>query len=217
MAELGKLFVINGALSSGKTSTAKALQNLMTEPSLLLGIDAYHLAIAPNKLDIEHPDPEYFHLETHIENDLQYTKIVHGPVLERVNRARHAANQAFLNQGLNIVADEVFWKLEHLKLYLTHYQKYQVYIFGLRVSEQAGLVREMGRGQSNQESGNFSEDSRPLGLNRESERIIHQWMDYDLEIDTSEIRPAAVAKQIYQALQGGLQPAAFSILTKKYA
>ena len=57
--------VLNGPCSSGKTSTAKALQERLDAlcPNALLGIDAFHLAISPSKLELGRPDPAYLHPE----------------------------------------------------------------------------------------------------------------------------------------------------------
>ena len=54
-----KLYVLNGATSTGKSSTAKELQNLLPDPNILLGIDHFHLAIPSLKLDLNNPDANY--------------------------------------------------------------------------------------------------------------------------------------------------------------
>ena len=56
------LIILNGPYSAGKTTISKVLQDLLpsTNPNVLLGIDAYHLAIPPSKLSLATADPNYF-------------------------------------------------------------------------------------------------------------------------------------------------------------
>src|SRR6266542_2662389 len=108
----GKLLLLNGGSSAGKTSLALALQDLLPEPYVLLGIDIFWMALPPRQLDLDAVDPEYYcwHLETH--EGKKHFVIEPGPILDRLIYARYRATAAYLEAGLNVVADEVLWKRE---------------------------------------------------------------------------------------------------------
>lgn len=57
---LGKLIIINGGSSVGKTSLCHALQNLLPECYMLIGIDLFWLALPPKQLDLSQVEPQYY-------------------------------------------------------------------------------------------------------------------------------------------------------------
>src|SRR5438046_2141953 len=106
----GTLVILNGGSSAGKTSVGHALQDLMEEPYLLLGIDLVWLAIPPRQLDLDRVDPRYYTWRVTVEDGKEYFEIVPGPLLDRVMSGRYRAIRAYLDLGLNVLADEVLWK-----------------------------------------------------------------------------------------------------------
>ena len=107
----GKLIVLNGGSSAGKTSLGSALQDaLLPETYLLLGIDVFWMALPPKELDLDRVAADYYswHMETH--QHKKHFVIEPGPILDRVMHARYLATAAYLECGLNIIADEVLWK-----------------------------------------------------------------------------------------------------------
>ncbi len=198
----GKLILLNGGSSAGKTSLALALQDLLPEPYLLLGIDIFWMSLPPRQLDLDAVDPEYYswHLETHAGK--KHFVIEPGPILDRMIYARYRATAAFLDAGLNIIADEVLWKREWLEDALRVFAPFQVTMIGVHVSDAEGARRERSRGD------------RHAGWNRGSARYAHRNARgrYDLEIDTTNDTPEACARKLKAALDGGLAPTAFQKL-----
>jgi chloramphenicol 3-O phosphotransferase len=107
----GKLIILNGGSSAGKTTLGKALQDLFDENYLLLGIDTFWLALPPKQLDLERVEPHYT-CKSHFENGLEYFEITPGPILDRLMHGRYLSVAQFLDLGFNVIADDVIWKRE---------------------------------------------------------------------------------------------------------
>jgi chloramphenicol 3-O phosphotransferase len=195
----GRLILLNGGSSAGKTSLGQALQDLMPQPWVLLGIDVFWMALPPRQLDLDHVEPAYYswHMETH--GGKKHFVVEPGEVLDRAMYARYRATAAYLDAGLNVIADEVLWKHEWLEEALRVFEPYDVFFIGVRVSDAEGARRERERGD------------RHAGWNRGSARRAHENAHglYDLEIDTTHETPASAARKVKDALDGGLKPAMF--------
>jgi chloramphenicol 3-O phosphotransferase len=198
----GQLLVLNGGSSAGKTSLAQALQDLMPQPWMLLGIDVFWMALPPRQLDLDRVEPAYYswRMETH--GGKKHFVVEPADVLDRAMYARYRATAAYLDAGLNVIADEVLWKPEWLADALRVFEPYEVTFIGVHVSDAEGARRERERGD------------RHAGWNRGSARMAHLNARgvYDLEIDTTHETPASAAQKIKDALDGGLRPAAFAKL-----
>lgn len=200
----GKLVVLNGGSSAGKTSLAHALQDQFEEPYLLLGIDAFWFSIPPRQLDLDRVEPRYYTWRVYEENGKEYFEIVPGPILDQVMAGRYRAIRAYLDLGLNVIADEVLWKCQWLEDALRLLDGYEVYLIGVEVSDSEGARREHDRGD------------RHEGWNRGSARAAHRNCGrYDLEVDTTSLSPAAAANKIKDMLESGTPPTAFAALRRK--
>lgn len=197
---LGKLILLNGGSSAGKTSLGKALQDLFDEPYLLLGIDVFWMAMPPRALDLDRVPPEYYTWREIRENNLTYFEVQPGPLLDRTMAARYRATAAYPDAGLNVIADEVLWKREWLEDALRVFAPYEVTFIGVRVSDKEGARREEVRGD------------RHIGWNRGSARAAHRWPVYDFEIDTTHDTPRVCARRVKDALDAGPKPSAFARL-----
>ena len=68
----GKLIILNGSSSCGKTSTCRVLQDLFEEQFVLLGLDVYSQATPPKQNNMATIDPSYFSARKHILDGLEY-------------------------------------------------------------------------------------------------------------------------------------------------
>lgn len=200
----GTLIILNGGSSAGKTSLGRALQDLYEEPYLLLGIDAFWMAIPPKQLDLEHVEPRYYTCKSHFENGLEYFEITPGPILDRVMRVRYEAIARYLDAGFNVIADDVMWKREWLLDALEIFRGYRVIFVGVYVSDAEGARREQVRG-----------DRHP-GWDRGSARFAHRDAIYDLTVDTTAEPPDAIARRIRNLLESETMPTAFDQLRAKF-
>lgn len=205
MAERGRVIILNGGSSAGKTTLGKALQDLLLpEPYLLLGIDAFWLALPPRQLSLETVEPRYYSWDTTVENGLEYFRIIPGPILDRAMRARYRAIAQFLDEGLNVIADDVIWKREWLIDALKILAPCRVFMVGVFVSDAEGARREEIRG-----------DRHP-GWDRGSARYAHHDAIYDLTVDTTLMTPEQEAARIKQALDARPEGDAFGQMRRKF-
>ena len=208
----GMHIVINGPCSSGKTSTAKALQELLPDdkPNILLGIDAFHLAIPPSKLIMGKADPRYLLADTQQTRDGPATTIVHGLHIQTINQARFAAIRCFLQAGVNVISDELFWRESDLQPFYRALAQQKVYLFGLNVSDKVGNQRETARSAHSSEQ-DAGDNYRPQGMYRAS-TITHSLLEYDLMIDSSNKTPEECARTLAQWVSTHPQPRTFNSL-----
>jgi chloramphenicol 3-O phosphotransferase len=180
----GKLILINGACSVGKTSCAQELQNMLPDnkANILLGIDTFHLAIPSKKLLLGNGDENYLLAHETKYDGVVETEILHGKYIHQINIARYQAIACFLDQGVDVIADEIFWREEDLPPFLTALNGHRVYIIGLYAREEVGTEREQRRSMN---SNNAKDDYRPTGMHRAS-RKTDTFMKYDLRLDSSQ-------------------------------
>jgi chloramphenicol 3-O phosphotransferase len=202
---MGKLIVLNGGSSSGKTTLAQAFQDLAPECWMHLGIDLFWCAIPPGQLDLERVRPEYYTWDAVIEADGREWFTVHpGPLLDKAMHARYRAIRAYLEDGMNVIADDVIWKREWLLDALRIFEAGKVWLVGIRVSDEEGARREMERGD------------RHAGWNRGSARAAHADIEYDFELDTTDSSVPALARELHERYQTCRDPKAFDRLRERF-
>ncbi|AFE13812.1 hypothetical protein MRGA423_16485 [Mycobacterium tuberculosis RGTB423] len=111
----GKLILLNGGSSAGKTSLALAFQDLAAECWMHIGIDLFWFALPPEQLDLARVRPEYYTWDSAVEADgLEWFTVHPGPILDLAMHSRYRAIRAYLDNGMNVIADDVIWTREWL-------------------------------------------------------------------------------------------------------
>ena len=200
----GTIYILNGGSSYGKTTLGRALQELVDSPTLLMGIDLFWFTLPARQLDLDQVDPEYYRWEmTGAEGNEEF--VIHpGPLLTQLMKGRYEAIARFLNLGFNVISDDVIWERPWLVDTLRILAPYRVFFIGVYCDDQVSAQRERDRGD------------RHAGWARGSGHAAHRDSIYDLVVDTSHATPASCAAAIKSALDGGLQPAAFAEMQRKY-
>lgn len=200
----GRLIILNGGSSAGKTSLAQAFQDVAGECWLHLGIDVFWLALPPEQLDLARVRPEYYTWDSALEDDgLEYFTVHPGPLLDRAMHARHHAIRAYLDNGMNVIADDVIWKRDWLLDALEVFRGCQVWMVGVHVSDAEGARREQERG------------NRYPGWNRGSARAAHADAEYDFELDTTATPVAVLARRLDELYRACPEPTAFDRLRQR--
>ena len=200
----GKLIVLNGGSSSGKTAIAQAFQDLAPESWMHLGIDMFWYAIPPSQLDMQRVRPEY-HTWDVVETDgLQWFGLTPGPLLNKAMHARYKAIRVYLEDGMNVIADDLIWKRDWLVDFLRIFEGYEVWMVGIHVSDEEGARREAER-----------YNGIP-GTNRGSARAAHADAEYDFELDSTDIAVPALARELLERYQTCRHPGAFDRLRKRF-
>lgn len=193
----GKVIIINGGSSAGKTSMSLDFQEINHEPYFLLGIDVYWFTMPRKEIDLERCTPDFYTwCEEETPDGLKYFRILPGEMLNELMLARYNSMAAYLQRGLNVIADEVFWSKEWLLESLRVFRNYTCYFVGI-VCEDAELSRrEIQRGD------------RYLGWARGSQIYAHKDAIYDLKIDNTHKSPVECAREIKVFVEANPAPTA---------
>jgi chloramphenicol 3-O phosphotransferase len=176
-----KIVLLNGVGSAGKSSIARALQTITTEPFLHVQMDAF-LDMLPEALQ-NHADG--FSFETVPEDGKPSVVIRSGPVGARTMRGMRHAIAAMAGQGNNLIVDDVIFN-EEMAEYRALLSGFDLHLVGVTAPLEVLEAREAARGD------------RMPGLARWQYRRVHKGMNYDLEVDSSRLTPLECARRIQQ-------------------
>jgi len=187
----GRIIILNGTSSSGKTSIVKALQGILVEPFLDAGIDKFIWML-----------PKRF-LDRPLWDDVLGQAIRAGPIGHQLMSGMHHAIAALSRAGNNVIADHVLvepvWLQECTRLFGD--------LPALFVSVQCPLTVLEQREQARTD--------RTLGQARAQYPLVHAHGVYDVTVDTSVSTPEECARQIKRRLEDGPAPQAFRYLKQQ--
>jgi len=177
----GRVVLLHGTSSSGKTTVARAVQRQSDVPWVRLGIDAFWNAIDERWMEHGPRASEGF-LWT------ENATIVPGPVGQRLAAGMRAALATFARAGNDLLVDDVFidpawpdeWRRELADL--------ELLLVGVVAPLHVLEARERARG------------NRIFGEARAQVDVIHRGIEYDLIVDTSRQSPEDCARSILAAL-----------------
>jgi chloramphenicol 3-O phosphotransferase len=173
----GTIIFLNGASSSGKTSILNALQNKLEEPYLNMGIDKF-IWMLPKR-----------YLDRPLWDDVLGLATEAGQTGRRLFSGMHQAIAMTARAGNNIVADHVIvesaWAQECARLF----SPLPAYLIGVQCPLEVLEQRERDR------------KDRTLGQARMQYAVVHKYVQYDLEVDTSRFSPDECVIQIVERIQ----------------
>lgn len=174
-----KIIFLNGVGSVGKTSIAKALQEILQQPYLHVGIDQF-LEMLPEKyIDI----PEGIYFETNVEDACPVVRVKSGKIGMMLLRGMRHAIAALAQQGNNLIIDEVLIS-DEMQEYATLLAPFTVFYVGVVAPLPVIEERERMRGD------------RLIGLARGQYDSVHQGKVYDMTVDTATLSPLECARLI---------------------
>ena len=195
----GRLIVLNGTSSAGKTTLSEALQVLLNEPYLLMGYDRTWAVMAPRYWPFQPQDREGIWYDLHPDDSSVATGIGIGPVGHQAVTGVHHMVAALLAEGLNVIVDVLFvepaWFDEARRLWQPFGPLWVALKPPLEVSEGWEAKREMTR------------IGRPTGLARWAYDAVHAHGAFDLELDTSLGTPEDAARIVMARLHARKAPA----------
>jgi len=184
----GKIIILNGTSSSGKTSIVAALQDMLAEPFLDAGIDKF-IWMLPRR-----------YLSRPLWDEVLGLATEAGPVGQRLMSGMHHTIAALSRAGNNVVADHVLverqWLLECSRLFSELPALFVGVCCPLEVVERREAERK----------------DRTLGQARAQFQLVHAHGIYDLEVNTAESSPEGCALIINQCLEDDNPPQAFKRL-----
>jgi chloramphenicol 3-O phosphotransferase len=185
LAVNARIVILNGVGSVGKSSVAKALQTITTQPFLHIAMDAF-IDMLPEGM-IGHPDGLNF--ETAQDQGQPTVTIKSGAVMQRTMRGMRHAIAAMAHEGNDLIVDDVMLGGGAARQYRELLVHHKVYFVGLFAPLDVLEARERQRGD------------RLIGLARWQFQRVHSGMTYDLELDTSVASPLECAHKIKLAFK----------------
>ena len=108
MAQLSRIVILNGVGSSGKSSIARALQNIAVEPFLHVEMDAFIDMLPPSAFG----QSSGLMFETIEQDGRAAVAVKTGATVERLMRGMRRAVAAMAAEGNNLIVDDVWWEGE---------------------------------------------------------------------------------------------------------
>jgi chloramphenicol 3-O phosphotransferase len=177
----GRVVLLHGTSSSGKSTVARAVQRLSDEPWVRLGIDTFWNAIDERWMEHGPRAAEGFLW-------MEDATIVPGPVGEKLATGMRAALAAFARVGNDVLVDDVFIEPAWLDEWRVELTDVELLLVGVMAPPHVLEERETARG------------NRIAGEARAQVDVIHQGIEYDLIVDTSRQSPEECARSILAAL-----------------
>ncbi|NGX63131.1 MAG: Chloramphenicol 3-O phosphotransferase [Candidatus Anoxychlamydiales bacterium] len=183
MSKKSTIIFLNGVGSVGKTSIAKALQNILDKPFLHIGIDHF-IEMLPCKYL-----PKGDKSNQGIEFNQKQTKkgpIVHieiGEIGKKLFQEMRNIMLLLANSGFDLIIDEVIIG-DEFETYKKMFKNHRFITVGIFAPLEIIEKREKSR------------TDRTLGLAKGQFDIVHKDKKYDLEIDTSKLSPNECANLI---------------------
>ncbi len=197
----GKIIVLNGTSSSGKSTTAKALQNLLDEPYLHIGIDTFIFALPKRYLN----QPLWSEVFDYTLKDGRIEAITAGLRGHQLFSAMHHSLRTLALLGQNIVVDHVLLEPAWVDECAALFDSLDAWSIGIKCRLDVLEQREKDR------------KDRTLGAAQAQFNVVHAYCRYDFEVDTSLATAAECAQQIKDYLATHPIPTAFQQMKRNAA
>jgi chloramphenicol 3-O phosphotransferase len=176
-----QVIVLNGGSSSGKTTIATCLQDVLPSPWLRLGVDTF-LDAMPQRL---------------LASDIGIAfgddgSVRPGPEFRSLESAWMQGVAGIAHAGARLILDEVFLSgVDSRNRWHAALSGLSVLWVGVRCDPAVATVREQGRGD------------RVAGMAMLQAQMVHAGMEYDIEVDTTATSAVECAQRIAQMAHDG--------------
>jgi chloramphenicol 3-O phosphotransferase len=191
----GRIILLNGTSSSGKSTLAKALQAALPDPWLVVGIDTVVFALPGRYLDQPRWSEVFRYVPLDDAPDGAF-RIETGELGERLISGLHGAVAALAERGLSVIVDHVLLETTWLDECRALWADIPWLFVGVRCPLLVIERRERER------------RDRTIGQAAAQFAVVHEDRDYDVEVDTSVLEPDAAAARVIEALADLPRPSA---------
>ena len=185
----GRIILLNGSSSAGKTTLAHTLQQLLPEPWQHVALDQFRDGMSGRYRGLNSPDgsdgARGLNVVPVMQDGTAVTDIQFGDVGERTLRGMRRAAAAFAAAGNNVIIDDLLFQPAYLDDYVQVLAPFDVYFIGVRASIEVVQAREAKR------PGRF-----PGTAISHFDRVHAHGLAYDLEVNTSEMSPRRCAELV---------------------
>ena len=200
----GKIVLLNGASSAGKTTLARELQRLWPGPLQHIALDQFRDGMASQyrgmNSQIGEPGARGLNVVPVQTPNGVVTELRFGDVGRRMLNAMHRAAAAFAASGVDVVLDDLLLEPVFLHDYLDALDGLAVTFVGVQCDLPTLNQREAGR------PGRFP------GTAAAHFAQLHEHCLYDVEVDTAAHLPRECAARVLAAAAEPSQPTAFECM-----
>jgi chloramphenicol 3-O phosphotransferase len=183
--QAGRIILLNGASSSGKSSIAAELQSLLEEPYMHLGIDTVFTMVPP-KCKCDDPCDLKAFVWRPKRKALPEVEISVGDLGHKIMRGFHRACATLCDNGINLIIDHVLFEPRWTRECFELFEPFELLFVGVYCSLEVLERRERERGD------------RQIGLAKFTAFQAHKGQKYDLVVDTSSSSALECATQIVE-------------------
>jgi chloramphenicol 3-O phosphotransferase len=187
----GKILILNGTSSSGKTSILEVLQTTLDDPYLNAGLDKF-IWMLPTR-----------YLDRPLWDQVLGLAGEAGPLGHRLVSGMHHGIAALSRAGNNVLADHVLVEPSWVRECADTFAGLPAHLIGVRCPLEVVEEREKAR------------RDRTLGQARIQFDLVHAHGVYDLEVDTSVESVDACAERIKAYICAGSRPSALRRLRQR--
>jgi chloramphenicol 3-O phosphotransferase len=184
LADKSRVIILNGVGSSGKSTIARALQQIAGAPFLHVEMDAFIDMLPPAAFG----QSSGMRFETLEQDGRAAVAIKTGPVIARLMRGMRRAIAALAAAGNDLIVDDVWWEDEQAD-YRALLGGFDLRFVAIHAPLEELEARERERGD------------RVIGLARWQFGRVHKGVEYDLEIDTEGATPQECAEAIKETFR----------------
>jgi chloramphenicol 3-O phosphotransferase len=190
----GRVVMLIGTSSAGKSTTATALQSRFDEHHLLVGFDVFVRMIDPRWGGSGPYTQQGFRYDPSTVDDSGeiVSTISCGPIGERILKGTHRAVAALAHSGTNVIVDEMLLDESVLADWQVALHGLRVYVVQVTAPVELLVARERERGHH-------------TGLAR-GHLPANTLSSYDIAVDTSLKTPAECAADIARAIADSKRP-----------
>ena len=190
---MANVIFLNGCSSSGKTTLALKLQQLLPEPYQHIALDQYRDGMPERVRGLNAPPGSEGAMGLNVvpvqHNGIWQTEIRFGQYGETVLRAMRRSVAIFAELGVPVIVDDLLFKPEYLADYANVLDPATTYFVRVHCDLDTVNARE------DQRAGRF-----PGTATSHFEQVHAHGADYDLHVDTSLSTPRQAAEQIVARL-----------------
>jgi chloramphenicol 3-O phosphotransferase len=200
----GRIILLNGSSSAGKTTLAVTLQQLLRDPWHHIALDQFRDGMGGRYRGLNSPPgtpgARGLNVVPVSHGNDRVTEVRFGDLGKQVLRGMRRAIAAFAAEGNNVIIDDLMFEPGFLFDYLNALAGFEVLFVGVRCPIDVVNAREAKR------PGRFP------GTATSHFEVVHQHCVYDIEVDTGTATPRQCAEQIIARLDDGRAKDAFDRL-----
>ena len=187
------IIILNGASCTGKTTLAHAIQQVANEPYLIISLDQFRDAMPDRYRGLNAPEgttgAEGLNIVPIEQDGENRTSIRFGSYAQKVLQGMRRSILALAQRGLNVIVDDVINQSSFGADYARLLGELDVTLVAVTCERDEMVRRERAR------AGRFP------GTALTTLAEVHDHMEYDIQVDTTNCSPQELAEDVLQCVK----------------